>query len=48
MEEIKSIEFWTLLILLILVLIIGIKPGLIMDIMDKTSHNIIYSLARGI
>ena len=48
MEEIKSIEFWTLLILLILVLIIGIKPDLIMDIMDKTSHNIIYSLARGI
>tara|TARA_Y100000590_G_scaffold61708_2_gene65929 strand:+ start:1026 stop:2543 length:1518 start_codon:yes stop_codon:yes gene_type:complete len=48
MKEIQSIEFWTLLVLLILVLIIGIKPDLIMYIMHETSHNIVYSLVRGI
>ena len=48
MKEISSIEFWTLLILFALILMIGVKPDLIMHIMHETSHNLVHSLARGL
>ena len=47
MDEIKPVEFWTLLILLALVLMIGIKPDFIMYIIHETSNNLVYSLSRG-
>ena len=47
MDEITSVEFWTLLILLALVLMIGIKPDFIMYIIHETSNNLVYSLSRG-
>ena len=48
LKEINSIEFWTLLIILTLVLIIGIKPNLVMFIMHETSLNLVHSLQRGL
>jgi len=48
LKEITSIEFWTLFILLALVLIIGIKPSLLMHVMYETSNNLVLSLSRGL
>ena len=44
MKSLRTDEFWSLFILVILILLIGIKPNLILDISHEASYNIINSL----
>ena len=44
MKSLRADEFWSLFILVILILLIGIKPNLILDISHESSYNIINSL----
>ena len=41
MKDLKLEEFWPLLILIISIIILGIKPGLILDISLASSEHII-------
>ena len=45
MKALRNDELWPLLTLLILVLIIGIKPELILNIINESTNHIIYSIA---
>ena len=44
MKALRNDELWPLLTLLILVLIIGIKPELILNIINESTNHIIYSI----
>jgi NADH:ubiquinone oxidoreductase subunit 4 (subunit M) len=44
MKALRNDELWPLLTLLILVLIIGIKPELVLNIINESTNHIIYSI----
>ena len=44
MTDVRNDELWPLLTLLILVLIIGIRPELILNIINESTNHIIYSI----
>ena len=47
LSDVDTTEFWTLFVLLLAIIIIGLKPDLISQIMNESVHHLVYSLTRG-
>ena len=45
--DVDTTEFWTLFVLLLAIIIIGLKPDLISQVMNESVHHLVYSLTRG-